>query len=906
MPFIPPRLAEALLRLTLGEPDAEVIAGDLEEIARTSIEPARGGAAARRWYWRQALGLAITRALTFPSNIPDPHSQRMTMASVRQDVGYALRSLRRQPGYAATAVIMLALGLGATIAIFALVHAVVLKPLPFADPDQLMLVHLVSPQRSGGAPRPMIWSWPKYQVMRDHQRSFAATAAYASWNWNLTGGGSPERVTGEMVEGGYFDLLGSHPHLGRGFAPAETRTPGSAPLLVIGHRMWTDRFGASPDILGRSIGLNGVPYTVVGVMPPGFRGLTGEADLWVPLTTQSAADLAEKWNHTYYAVARRHPHLTVAQAAAEAVVLGALVDAQIGSPNGAPAAAWGATAVPLDDERVDPLVRRSVWLLLGAVVVVLLIVCINLANLTVARGLARQRDVAIRLALGASRVRILSLLMTESTVLAVGGAIAAVGVAYLLLMSGATLMPDLRAVLPRAGVASGLTRVGLGGLEFDAATLLFTMLVAAAAAVLFGLLPAWRASRRALTDTIKRGGPAALSLGSRALSGRTVLIVVETALALVLLTAGGLMLKSVARLQATELGFDPDGLLSIRVALPSPKYDGARAPQFLAELLSRLQSRGQLGAVAIGSCAPVQGGCNMTSATFPDRPSTHGGKPAVGVLWASPSYFDTLGIRLVRGRVFSDHDRVGQPKVVVINETAARALWPGEDPLGQRIAVGQGGFQDGAEVVGIVSDVRYASVDRPSTPDVYLPLLQSRRAASVIFVRSSAAAAAAVPLVRAEVQALDADLPLTDIRSMTQRVNEATWQTRISAWLLGTFAMVGLVLVAIGVYGVISQAVQQRTREIGVRLAIGANRADIFRLIIGRAFVVALIGIAVGLAAAVPSMRLLTALLYEVRPADPWVFAPLALVLLAVSLLAAYVPARWATRLDPLRTLRME
>ncbi|HUH07752.1 MAG TPA: ABC transporter permease [Egibacteraceae bacterium] len=524
------------------------------------------------------------------------------MAAVGQDVSFAVRSLRRQPAFTVMAVGMLALGIGATVAIFALVNAVVLKPLPFADPDRLMLVHLLGPGPGEPAPRQMIWSYPKYRVFRENQRTFAATAAFSAWNWNLTGSASPERLEGELVEGGYFDVLGLNPHLGRGFSADETRGAGSPPLVVLGHRIWTERFGASSDVLGRGVGLNGIPHTVIGVMPAGFLGLTGQADIWVPVTTLSAGDLEERWNHSYYVVARRNDGVTSAQAAADARVLGDLVHSQIGSPGQKPGPPWSAVAVPLDEERVDPLIRRSILLLFAAVVCVLLIVCINLGNLTLVRGLARQRDVAIRLALGASRLRIVRQFMTESALLAAMGAVAAIGVAYVLLSAGAALMPDLRAVLPRGlGAASGLTRVGLGRLGLDATTLVFTVLAAGGAALAFGLIPAWRASRRDLAGTIKVGASGGLAQGSRGFSGRNLLMIGETALALVLLAAGALMLKSVARLQATELGFNPDSLLSVRLVLQGTQYNPQRATQFLEQLLGRLASRGDLGAVAYGS-----------------------------------------------------------------------------------------------------------------------------------------------------------------------------------------------------------------------------------------------------------------------------------------------------------------
>jgi putative ABC transport system permease protein len=904
-----PKLADALLRLFLSSEDAEVIAGDLEETFQTTIVPRTGRRAARFWYWRQTLSIVSARVLASPVDAPHPEPQRTAMAALRQDLSYALRSLGKQPGFTAMAVLMLAIGIGANVAIFSLVNAVLLKPLPFAEPSRLMMVHLLAPDRDApGVSRQMIWSYPKYQVLRENQRAFDFTATFGWASWNLTGSGSPERVTGEFVETGYFETLGLKTELGRTFSVEETRAPGSPPLAVLGHGFWVRRFGADPAVLGRTIGLNGVAYTIVGVAPRRFHGLTGEAEIWVPITTLSAGELGEAWNHSYQVVARRKADTPVEVAQAEVTVLGGRIYEAIPDPGGGPAKGpWSATAVPLDDQRIEPLIRRSILLLGAAVAAVLLIVCVNLANLMLVRGLAREREVAIRLALGASRLRIVRQLMTESLVLAIAGTFTGVGVAYAAVSAGAALAPDLRMVLPRGGPEGGLTRVGLSLVGFDLTVLLFTVAIAGATAVLFGLGPAWRASRRDLTATMKTGSPGAVTSGARGLALRNLLIVGEIALALVLLTAGGLMLKSVVRLQATEIGFDPDALLTVRVALPGPQYSAQRATQFLDQLVGRLAGHGNIDAVAYGSCAPVSGGCNRTMATFPGRPPAPAGRdPIVGVLWASPRYFDTLGIRLIRGRVFTDRDRVGQPKVVVIGETTARAFWGTGDPIGQRIAVGQGGFQDGAEVVGVVADVRYGSVETSVIPDVYMPLLQSMRSSGFIFIRSRTSAEPLVSAVRRDVQALDPDLPLTDIKTMEQRFNDATWRTRTSAGLLGVFAALALFLAALGLYGVMSQGVEQRRRELGVRMALGATGRDIMRLIIGRAFVLAVAGTVAGVVLAVPSMRLLTALLYQVTPTDPAVFTLLALTLIAVAVLAGYIPARRATRVDPLISLRAE
>jgi predicted permease len=650
--------------------------------------------------------------------------------------------------------------------------------------------------------------------------------------------------------------------------------------------------------------LNGVPHTIVGVLPPRFRGLTGQADLWVPLMTLSAGDLGEAWNHSYSLVARRKRDVSRQQAEAAVTVLGRQIDEQIRDPGGRPGG-WGALAVPLNDERVDALTRQSVLLMAAAVACVLLIVCVNLANLMLVRALGRQREVAIRLALGASRLRIVRQFMTESLVLAVLGAAGGIAVGSGLIAAGTLIVPDLRMVL--TGRTAGLTRVGLSMIGLDGFTLLFAVVVGVAAAVLFGLGPAWRASRRDLTATMKAGASESVSQGPRGFSLRNVLIVGEMALALVLLGAGGLMIKSFVKLQATELGVRPDAVLTVRIALPAPKYDSKRASLWLEQLVERLRVRTDIESVAYGSCAPVSGVCNRTSIRFPDRPPAAAGTtPSVGVFWASPRYFETLGVTVVHGRVFNDGDRVGQPKVVVINETAARAFWGTEDPIGKRVAVGQGGFGDGAEVVGIVADVRYGAVEKAVGPDVYLPLLQSARSGGILFIKSQTPLSSLVPAVRQDVRSLDPDLPLVEIKTMADRVGDATWRARISAWLLGTFATLALVLAAIGIYGVTSQSVEQRRREIGVRMAIGAGRPDIMRLVIGRVFTTALVGLALGIAIAIPSMRLLTALLYQVSPGDPVVFVTLGLVLLAVAGLAGYLPARRAARVDPLLTLRAD
>ena len=899
----PPRWFARLLDV-LPADVAEAISGDLAE-AFAAKAARRGRLVAGWWYRRQAISVLLAY---FRERLPDhdPDSAKGSpMNAIRQDIAHAIRSLRKHPGYTATAALLLALGIGANVAMLALINGVLLTPLPFTDPHRLMLVHLVAPAPDAADPRGLnVWSYPKYQVLEAQQQVFEETALYGTMNWNITGTGTPERIFGEFAEWTYFGVLGISPVLGSAF-PAEARIAGGGPpVALISHRLWMTRFGGDRAVLGRSLGLNGTGHTILGVLPPGFVGLTGQADVWVPMSTVPAPELAERWSHRFSVVARLGAGVDPPAARAAVEVLGAVIDEQHRVPGAA--GRWGATAIPLQDERVDPIVRKSMFILLAALGSVLLIVCMNIAHLTLVRAMGRRREIGIRLALGASRLRIVRLLMIESLVLAVAGAAAGLLVASILMSAGAAMLPDLRLVLP-AGRTAGLTRIGLGLVGIDLRMMLAAVAMACTTSLLFGLGPAWRTARGELAASMKIGAAGAMTSGTRRFTLRNLLTVAQVALAFVLLAAGGLMLDSLARLQRTDLGFAAESLVTVRVALPSPRYDSRRATQMIDQLLTRLSARPETAAVALGTCAPVSGGCNSTLIGFEGRPAAAPGQgPPIGVLWASPTYFDTMRIPLLRGRTFTAQDRAGGPKVVVINEAAARTYWPGADPIGKRITIGQGGFSDGAEVVGIVGNVRYEAVASGAAPDVYLPLLQSPRSGGLLFIRSQAPMEAIVSAVRTEVAALDPDLPLIDIKRMEDRFGDATWRTRTSASLLGTFAAFALLLAALGMYGMVSQGVQQRTREIGVRLALGAAPSEILRLVVGRVALVAGIGIVAGIALAYPATRLLTELLYQVRPGDPRIMAVLAFVLLVVALAAGYVPARRAARIDPLTTLRAD
>jgi predicted permease len=820
-----------------------------------------------------------------------------------RDFRFGLRSLRRAPGFTAVAILTLALGMGANLAIFALVNAVLIRPLPYREPGDLALVHLLVPEHDApGVHRRTIWSYPKYAVVRDGQQVFTATSLFTDAEWSLTRSGSPERVQGEVVEASYFALLGVDGSIGRVFTADDDRV-GATPVAVISRGLWQRRFGASSDVLGKTATLDGTAATIVGVAPAGFRGLSGRADVWRPFKPSVPFDLDQPFSHSYHLIARRRPGVSIEQADAAVRALGVRIDAAFPVPEAA--GQTGVAAVRLNDERIDPDLRRAALLLLGAVGLVLLIACVNLANLTLARGFARQREVAIRLSIGASRLRIFRQFFTESLCLSLAGAATGAVVAAAAIRTVSAVMPDLDALLE--GATGGLMRVGVSMLGTDATVVLTAVGLAVVSALLFGLIPAWQATRGDLTSSTKPiiGGSGAA--GARMLAFRHGLLVAEVALALVMLAAAGLMMKSLMRLSQTNLGFRPDHVLTLRLALPSEAYPPERSLPFVEQLLARLKAHPAVEEASFGHCAPVGDRCNGTRATFPERAvQPDGSGPLVGVTWVSPGFFETLGIRLVRGRTFTNHDRQGQPKVVVVSETAAQQFWPGEDPIGRRIAVGQGGFRDGAEVIGIAADVRYRSVETPPGPDVYLPVLQSPRSFGIIFVRSRLSPSALVPMIRQDVASLDADLPLSEIKTMDERYGDATWRTWTIGVLLSAFAGLALVLALVGVFAVLAQSVAQRAREIAVRVALGAAPRDIRRLVLGRAVAIAASGVAIGLGVTWFASQLLTSFLYEVEATDPVVLSAIAFLLFVVTLVASAIPARRAAHIDPLETIRSE
>jgi putative ABC transport system permease protein len=820
------------------------------------------------------------------------------MDTILQDLRYAVRTLARHSGFTAIAVLTLALGIGANTAIYSVVDATLLRTLPFYQPSRLMKVALVAPGLHGEPPRDdVVWSYPKYETFRQLQQVFSDSAVYRSSTDNLTATDDPEQIRGEIVSASYFPLLGVKAAVGRVFLPEEDVTAEKDMVALISHSLWEQRYGGDPAAIGKTISLDSVPYTIVGVLPAGFQGLSGPADVWRPVHTLSwADDLSQRWSHSWEMIARLKPGVTAGQAKSAVTLLGAQIDRAHAMRN---SAAWGAKARTLDEARLDPAVRKSVLVLFGAVSFVLLIACVNIANLLLARGSTRTREIAIRLAIGARRSRLVRQLLTESLLLAMLGAVASVAMAWAGLRALEWINPANPATAGNAfgRRISGLTALGLDSIRLDSRALLFTFGIAVLTGILFGLAPAWQASRAAVADALKNAAARPLGI----LTGKSVLVVAELALALVLLVGAGLMLKSFSRLLAGRTGVDADRVLTVRM------NKTPTTASFFSELERRVAALPGVESAGLMNCHALAGGCNSTVIWFRDKPPVpSGSEPIVGVHWASPGYFKSVRIPLLRGRSFTHADRQGAQKVVLINDSAARRFWPGEDPIGHHIGVGQGGFGDSAEVIGIVGDVRYGEMDQPAVPDVYLPYLQSPRGSLILYVRTAGNPVALVQAVRREVRALDKDLPVYDIKTMPERITAATARTRFSAILLAVFAGIALVLSAVGIYGVMSYVVTQRTREIGIRMALGARQRDVLALVLGRGAILATAGIVIGVAGGLAATRVLASMLYEVRPSDLETYAVIALLLLVVALAASYFPARRASWVDPSTALRAE
>jgi len=819
--------------------------------------------------------------------------------SARQDLRFAARTLRRTPGFTVVGILTLALGIGANTAIFSAVDAMILRPLPYREPDRLMLVTITMPGRPGEPGRDDApWSYLKAQVFRGAQHIFSDFALGSSETVTLRLDGAT-REPAEVVDEHYLPTLGVQPVIGRNFTPDENR-PNGKRVVLVSDRFWQGRLNADPHVLGRTLDIEGAPYTVVGVLPARFPGLSGRANFWLTIGARRPYmfDANEAWDHEFNMIGRLMPRVTVARARSDVAVLGRRVNDAY--PNEG-TAGWGAALRPLDRARVDPIVRRSLFVLLGAVCFVLLITCANLANLFLVRASGRQREIAVRLAIGAARRRLIRQLLTETLLLSTLGGAAALVVAWWGARALSTLSPERELGLRQFG----LEMVDFRAIHLDWRALLFAAATTIVTAILFGLVPAIQSTRPSLTAALKDGAPGQWTRRGilRRATTRHALIVLEIAMALVLLAGAGVMLRSLTKLMTVDLGFDPEHVLSLRLNAP-PNGAPDSLPVLYQTLITRLRGLPGVESVALGDCPPLVGGCSGTIVWFGGRTGRVTGKePQIGVNSVTPEWFRTLRVPLVAGSGLTDADRRDGRKVLVLNATAARRFWPNESAIGKVIGIGMGGF-DTATVVGVAADARLRTVDSLPTPDAFLSYYQAPRPAALVYLRTAGDPRSLAAPARAVIRELSPGAPVYDIRTLASRVSDATAQARFSALLLALFAAAALVLAVVGIYGVMAFGIAQRTREIGIRVALGADRRRVLRLIVGQGAAVAAIGLVLGTAIALVTTRVLASLLYDVEPADPLTYVAVIALLALCALAASFIPARRAAHLDPSAALR--
>ena len=823
------------------------------------------------------------------------------IADLWQDLRYGARMLMKQPGFTLIAVLTLALGIGANTAIFSVVNALLLRPLPYRRPEQLVKVFRAPPDPAKGD-LPAIWSYPRFEILRDQNQSFAEVAGFNQSPYNLTGTEAPEQLQMELVSAGYFALLGVNPLVGRSFTADDA---GTATLL--GYGLWQRRYGGDPQVVGKTLELDKQAFTIVGVLPPGFRGQSGTADVWLPMLAAPrfvGAALTHPDDLSFQVIARLKDGVTLTAAQADMQRVSAQIEQKYPSPKYMLTGNSKAPVLtPLQAAKVESALKTSFLLLLAAVGLVLLIACANVANLLLARAVARRREFALRAALGASRLRLLRQLIAESLLLAlVGGALG-----VLLARWGMALLMRIRPSDDTQSTQfwSAYTHTfNFFTVNLDSRALGFNFALALLTGLLFGLLPALQSSFINVNAALKEGagGSGAGFHGQRKSSVRGLLVIGETALALLLLSGAGLMINSLLRLQSVNLGFAPENLLQMTV------YARDAKPEFYEQALARVQALPGVEAASFSRNAPLLGRFARSLLDIEGRTDVN--KVEVGFHSVSPDYFKTLGIALLRGRVFTPQDRAGAPRVALLNKAAAEKFFPGEDPIGKRLRpYARPQYQTTelfVEIVGVVADVPYSYLEEGIGPDVYVSALQPTGRTQILIVRSGVGAAALTAAVRREVLALDRNIPLTGIQTMQERAAEVTSRTRFIAVVLGLFAGLALLLAGIGIYGVMAYSVSARTREIGIRMALGAQRADVIRLVLKQGMSLAGIGVGVGLLASLAMTRLMQGLLFGVGANDPVTFSAITLLLLGVAWLACWLPARRATKVDPLVALRRE
>jgi putative ABC transport system permease protein len=810
------------------------------------------------------------------------------MNSLLKDLRYGIRMLAKNTGSTLVAVLALALGIGANSAIFSVVNAVLLRPLRYKDPAHLVVIW--ETKLSKGIFQEFV-SPPDYRDWIEQQRVFDQVAALRAQPAVLTGGQLPERVETALVSPSAFELLGVKAALGRTFFSEEDQ-PGRNRVAVLSYGLWQRRFGGDSGILGKAVIVDGNSFTIVGVTPPDFRLLDTPSELWMPYTLD-AKELSQRGFHTLRVIGHLKTGVSQEQAAAEMRSIAGRIEQQYGDTN----SGWSTKIVGLQDQLVGD-IGPTLWTLLGAVVFVLLIACANVANLLLARAGSREKEIALRTALGANPGRLVRQLLTESVLLGLAGGLV-----------GLALAAWSVSILEQFG-PSNLPR--LEEVTIDWRVLAFTLSMSVLTGIVFGLAPALSSVRSDLNSILKTSGRGTTGSRSRA-RWRNTLVVSEIASCVVLLAGAGLLIRSFARLESVNPGFRPDHVLTMQIALPETRYSGQKIALFYQQLVERLHALAGLQYAGIARNLPLSGNDASLNFVIENRPVQSSAEQSrAKYRAANADYFAALGIPLVRGRYFDRTDGEKTPGVVIINNAMARRFWPGEDPVGKRMKAGFDGSQ-WCTIVGIVGDVKHTGLDAETNAEMYYQYLQVPpelmgfvEGTMTLVLRTQAEPNSMVAAVRGEVQKLDSDLAVFNVKSMQDLVGGSLAQPRFRTMLLGVFAGVALILAATGLYGVIAYAVTQRTNELGVRMALGAQKSDVLKLVVGEGAQLAAVGIGIGLVVALPLMRIISRLLFGVNAADPVTFGATALVILLVTVAASYLPALRAIKVDPVVALRSE
>ncbi|MGA9996778.1 MAG: ABC transporter permease [Pyrinomonadaceae bacterium] len=810
------------------------------------------------------------------------------MGTLGQDLRYGVRMLLKSPGFSIVVVVALALGIGANSAIFSVVNAVLLRPLSFERPEQLMMVWGGTKQNNNAR---LVLSVPDMSDLREQSQTLEYIAPYQQAGAALTNGGETERLYGANVSADIFPLLRAKPLMGRTFTREED-VAGGPPVIVISEGLWQRQFGSAPDIIGKEIKLGSKGYIVVGVMPQGFRFpiRSEKPDFWQPISSSPSYAAAKdvRGSRSLRVVARLKQGVTIAQAQADLAAIARRLEGQYPDSN----TGLSFSVIPLQEDIVGS-VRPALLVILGAVGFVLLIACANVANLLLARAASRHKEIAIRTALGAGRMRIVRQFLTESLLLSLAGG----ALGLLLAMWGVDLLVAASpADLPRTG------EIGL-----DANVLGFTLAVSVLTGILFGLVPALQASKLDLNESLKEGGRGSTE-NLRRNRVRSLLVIAEVALSLMLLVGAGLLIRSFVSLLNTSPGFETEGLLVVDLPLSRSKYpSGEQQVALVRQLIERVREVPGVASVAAVNIVPLSGNDRQSSFTIEGRPEPPAGQePDAEASTVTPDYFRTMGIPLRRGRIFTEQDKQDAPPVLVISETLARRNFPGEDPLGKRLVIDDD--KPPYEIVGIVGDVRHQGLETEVYPEYYLSFFQLPERQVNLMIRAAppSDAASIQGAVRGAIKQVDSDQLIWEMKKMQQLLSESVARRRFNMMLLGVFASLALLLASVGIYGVMSYTVAQRTHEIGIRMALGAQVRDVFKLVVGQGMTLVLIGVGLGLIGAFAVTRVMSSLLFGISATDPLTFAGVASLLAGIAFVACLIPARKATKVDPMIALRYE